>query len=66
MRDLAGLQAAVDEGVAELGGLDVAVANAGIMGAMRPGWELSEEEWATTIGINLTGVWHTAKVASPT
>jgi len=65
VRDLPGLQAAVDEGVAELGRLDVAVANAGIMGAMRPGWELSEEDWATTIGINLTGVWHTAKVAIP-
>ena len=65
VRDLAGLQAGVDEGVATLGRLDVAVANAGIMGAMRPGWELSEQEWATTIGINLTGVWHTAKVAVP-
>jgi SDR family mycofactocin-dependent oxidoreductase len=65
VRDLAELQAGVDEGVAALGRLDVAVANAGIMGAMRPGWELSEQEWATTIGINLTGVWHTAKVAVP-
>ena len=65
VRDLAELQARVDEGVVALGRLDVAVANAGIMGAMRPGWELSEQEWATTIGINLTGAWHTAKVAIP-
>lgn len=65
VRDLAGLQTTVDEAVTTLGSLDIAVANAGIMGAMRPGWELTEEDWATTIGINLTGVWHTAKVAIP-
>jgi (+)-trans-carveol dehydrogenase len=65
VRDLAGLQDAADQGVAALGSLDIAVANAGIMGAMRPGWELTEEDWATTIGVNLTGVWHTAKVAIP-
>jgi (+)-trans-carveol dehydrogenase len=65
VRDLAALQSAADHGVAELGSLDIAVANAGIMGWIGPGWELSEEDWATTIGINLTGVWHTAKVAIP-
>lgn len=35
VRDLAGLQAAVDEGVGKLGSLDIAVANAGVMG----GWD---------------------------
>ena len=30
-----------------------------------PVWELSEETWQNTLGINLTGVWHTVKSAVP-
>lgn len=64
VRDLAGLQAAFDEGVAELGGIDGVVANAGIATFGRA-WELSAEQWQDMIDVNLTGVWHTAKVAIP-
>ncbi|GAA2133129.1 mycofactocin-coupled SDR family oxidoreductase [Actinomadura napierensis] len=65
VRDLAALQAAVQEGVAELGRLDVVVANAGIVNYGRT-WELDEEQWQDVIDTNLTGVWKTVKATVPT
>jgi (+)-trans-carveol dehydrogenase len=65
VRDYGALKAAVDEGVAALGKLDVVVANAGVMGRLVKAWELTEEDWDVTIGVNLTGVWHTVKAAIP-
>ncbi|GAA4790351.1 mycofactocin-coupled SDR family oxidoreductase [Actinomycetospora chlora] len=64
VRDQAALDAAVAEGVAELGGLDGVVANAGIASYGRA-WELDEATWQDMIDVNLTGVWHTAKAAIP-
>ena len=65
VRDLDGLQAAFDAGVAELGRVDTVVANAGIA-TYGLAWELSGEQWKDMIDVNLTGVFHTAKVAIPT
>jgi SDR family mycofactocin-dependent oxidoreductase len=59
--DLTALSAAVEAGVAELGPLDVIVANAGIYPPGAPTWELTEELWQHTLDVNLTGVWHTVK-----
>ena len=64
VRDPAGLKAALDAGVAELGRLDIVSANAGIF-SHAPTAELTEEQWMTMIDINLNGVWRTAKVAIP-
>ena len=64
VRDLDGLQAAFDEGLAELGRVDTVVANAGIA-TYGKAWELSGEQWKDMIDVNLTGVFHTAKVAIP-
>ncbi|MGC5627586.1 mycofactocin-coupled SDR family oxidoreductase [Georgenia sp. Z1344] len=60
------LKEVVDKGVAELGGrLDGIVANAAIANINH--WHaFSQEEWQTTIDINLTGVWNTVRAAAPT
>ena len=65
VRDFDALKSAVDTGVAEFGRLDIVCANAGIAGGNTPAWQQTEEEWQNTIGVNLTGVWHTAKAAIP-
>jgi|tagenome__1003787_1003787.scaffolds.fasta_scaffold20855382_2 SDR family mycofactocin-dependent oxidoreductase len=65
VRDTEALSAAVRDGVAELGRLDGVVANAGILNAVKPSWELAEDDWQTMLDINLSGVWHTTKVAIP-
>ncbi|UUT36097.1 mycofactocin-coupled SDR family oxidoreductase [Microbacterium elymi] len=65
VRDYAGLKQAVDDGVAQLGRLDIVSANAGISTQMAPADELGEDMWQNMIATNLTGVWHTAKAAIP-
>lgn len=65
VRDYTALKAALDDGVAQLGRLDIVSANAGIAGSMGRADELSETAWQDVIDINLTGVWHTAKAAIP-
>jgi SDR family mycofactocin-dependent oxidoreductase len=64
VRDYAALEAALDDGVAELGRLDIVAANAGIVsfGTVE---ELTERAWQDVIDVNLTGVWHTVKAAIP-
>jgi (+)-trans-carveol dehydrogenase len=64
VRDLAGLTAAVDAGVAELGRLDIVVANAGISG-FGGVVDLTSEEWEDVTSVNQTGVWHTCKATVP-
>ena len=65
VRDAAALKAALDEGVTQLGRLDIVSANAGIGSSPHASWEIEESTWQTMIDINLTGVWHTAKAAIP-
>jgi (+)-trans-carveol dehydrogenase len=64
VRDFAQLQAAVADGVAELGPPDIVVANAGVA-AYKAFPELEESVWRTTIDVNLTGVYRTVKAALP-
>jgi SDR family mycofactocin-dependent oxidoreductase len=62
VRDVTALQQAFDDGVAELGSVDIVLANAGI----GPGGMASaEQQWDDVIGVNLTGVWNTGRVAIP-
>jgi SDR family mycofactocin-dependent oxidoreductase len=65
VRDYAAVKKAVDEGVAELGRLDIVCANAGIASLPYKTHLMEEEIWQTMIDINLTGVWHTAKATIP-
>jgi (+)-trans-carveol dehydrogenase len=64
IRDLAMLTAVVDSAVAELGRLDIVVANAGIS-SMGRALELDEQTWDEMIEINLTGAWKTVKSSVP-
>jgi SDR family mycofactocin-dependent oxidoreductase len=65
VRDYAGLKSALDDGVAQLGRLDIVSANAGIGTSPHHAWEIDDATWQTMVDINLTGVWHTAKAAIP-
>ena len=65
VRDGAALRTAVDEGVAQLGRLDIVAANAGIASTADGTVGLSDQEWQDMIDVNLTGVWQTCKAAVP-
>lgn len=64
VRDFGALKAALDDGVAQLGRLDIVSANAGIFSFGRMD-ELTDEMWQDMLDVNLTGVWHAAKAAIP-
>ena len=64
IRDPAGLKAALDEGVAQLGHLDIVSANAGICTVQT--WDqVTPEVWQDTLDTNLTGCWNTIVVSAP-
>lgn len=64
--DAGAMRAAVAETVEKFGGLDVAMANAGLappsIATMR---SVSAEEWERVVQVNLFGVWHTVRAALP-
>ena len=64
VRDAAAMQAALDAGVAELGRVDIVLANAGIAQQGGPEVDL-HKTWDEVIAVNLTGVWNTVHVAAP-
>jgi SDR family mycofactocin-dependent oxidoreductase len=64
IRDRPALQAAVDDAVTQLGGLDVVVANAGICTGSRF-LDITAEQWEATVGVNLTGTFHTLQTTVP-
>lgn len=64
VRDGEALISAVNDGVAQLGRLDIVIANAGVL-SVGASFELSEQAWSQVIDINLSGVWRTTKAAVP-
>ncbi|SEP00245.1 mycofactocin-coupled SDR family oxidoreductase [Trujillonella endophytica] len=64
VRDRGALEAAVAEGVAQLGRLDIVLANAGVF-EIQPALEVGDDAWREMIDINLTGVWNTCRAGLP-
>lgn len=64
VRDLDGMKAFLDTGVAEFGRLDIVVANAGI--CIPATWdETTPMVFRDTTDINVTGVWNTVMAGAP-
>jgi NAD(P)-dependent dehydrogenase (short-subunit alcohol dehydrogenase family) len=64
--DAGAMRAAVAETVERFGGLDVAMANAGIAPPTATTTRtMPPEEWERVIDVNLMGVWHTVQAALP-
>lgn len=64
VRDSEELRAAADRGAAELGGIDIVCATAGVT-SRGNAVELSEAAWRTMLDVNLTGVWNTCTASAP-
>jgi SDR family mycofactocin-dependent oxidoreductase len=65
VRDFGALQSVVEEGVAELGKLDIVVANAGLVDQGPRTWEVTEESFQSQIDVLLKGVWNTYRATVP-
>jgi NAD(P)-dependent dehydrogenase (short-subunit alcohol dehydrogenase family) len=64
--DQGAMLSAVAETVERFGGLDVAVANAGIAPpTVTTTRKMPPEEWEKVVDVNLLGVWHTVRAALP-
>ena len=64
VRDYDALKQALDDGVAQLGRLDIVSANAGIVSYDQAA-DLAEQTWRDVVDVDLTGAWHAAKAAIP-
>jgi SDR family mycofactocin-dependent oxidoreductase len=65
VRDDAALKELVDDGVAQLGRLDIVSAQAGLSHLPAKIHELPNDLWQVMVDITLTGTWNTIKVAAP-
>ncbi|OBI75847.1 mycofactocin-coupled SDR family oxidoreductase [Mycobacterium sp. E740] len=64
VRDEQVLKSAVDSAAAELGGLDAAVANAGVLTVGT--WDVTTaEQWRLVLDVNLIGAWNTCAATIP-
>jgi 3-oxoacyl-[acyl-carrier protein] reductase len=57
--------AAVRRLVAEHGPFDIVVNSAGVVGPNKPMWEVSDDEWRSTLAVNLDGVFHVCRAVVP-
>jgi len=59
------LDRAVSVALERFGGLDVAVAAAGVVVGGMEGWKTDDQHWDTVHGVNVAGVWRLARAAVP-
>ncbi|XVQ14976.1 mycofactocin-coupled SDR family oxidoreductase [Spirillospora sp. CA-255316] len=64
VRDQVAMDDAVKRGLAEFGHIDILIANHGVLNR-GPFWSLTDQQWEEVIGVNLTGVWKSAKAVAP-
>ena len=64
VRSSADMAAAVADGLAVFGQIDILVANAGVYSAASL-WEATDEQWDAVVDVNLKGVWRTMKAVVP-
>ncbi len=57
--------AAVADVVAALGRVDVLVNSAGVVGPNMAVWEVTDDDWATTMAVNVTGTFNTIRAVLP-
>lgn len=65
VRDRGQLRAAVDQGVAEFGFIDVLIANAGVCTFHPNSLDIDDEIYKLIIDVNLTGAWNTLQAGVP-
>lgn len=63
--DWQSVQAATEETVRQLGGIDILVNSAGIAGPTATVWEVGIDDWHRTIAINLNGTFFTNRAVVP-
>jgi SDR family mycofactocin-dependent oxidoreductase len=64
-RDYDQVKSVFDRGLEKFGRVDIVVPNAGICSGAKT-WEITPEDWAEMVDINLNGVFHAVKAAVPT
>ena len=56
---------AVNAAVAKVGPVDIVINSAGIIGPNKPLWEITDDEWQTTLSINVSGVFNLCRAVVP-
>jgi SDR family mycofactocin-dependent oxidoreductase len=63
VRDWDQVHGVFEQARSEFGGVDVALANAGIVGRHGKVWEVEEQVFRDVLDVNLVGAWHVVKAA---
>jgi NAD(P)-dependent dehydrogenase (short-subunit alcohol dehydrogenase family) len=63
VRDPSSIRASVEQTVARLGGVDIAICNAGL-NVRKPSLEVTEDDWDSVLDVNLRGVFFSAQAVA--